>query len=532
MADTTSKFLQTLERRQLPQFSGTTDAEFPGDEFQARNTIYTEAERWLNGSALEETVQVGDKDVEKYPVRINPIPSIVLKHTCALFGETNQDDRPLVYPRVLAKDKSEREAAKFAEDVLHKFWWESNGRSLQFENGMMSQVYGGCVFRLVYDPTDPLRSIPIYVDNPHPKYFVGRPSASDMMRLQECWIIKPVNMEEAKLNGVDPSTFVDEIGWQIDYYTPTIYRVTINGQPIRRQIDGQWIDPGGVNPWGFVPVVYIPHVRQGTSFYGDNAFTIALGLIKELNRRVADYGDAVSVDSHSYVGMRNVNGAPKVQQIAPNLFAVNVGSGTNITGEGNDPDIFEIQKPSASEPMHTLNEELRDEIRRHVYVPKVADGEDEGSQRSGLTLAMRMWPLTSHIGAERIFWSSGLDLLNRMALAMLRIKGEAGITEKHQGLGLKQNWAPILPRDREMIVNETVSRMGAKLGGPKHLMGMLGDVDDIEEEWNEIVDAAKEITEVTAPPKPPGTPGSTPSKNPQDKSKAASTQTGKPQSSE
>lgn len=481
-----------------------------------------EAESWVTGTVLEETVVVNNKEIDRYPVRINPIPSIVQKHAYALFGESNQDDRPLVYPRIIPGKKSQREMARQAEDILYRVWWESNGRSIQFENGLWSQIYGGCIFKLSWDPFDPLRSVPIRIENPHPKYFVGRPTATDLWRLQEAWIVTPITEEEAIINGVEPDIVVDNTAWMVEHYTPTTYETTINGRPIRKQLDGEWVPLDGVNPWGFVPIVYIPHIRMGSSFYGSNSFDVARGLVTELNRRVADFGDAVSVDSHAYIGMRNVAGSPKVQQIAPNLYAINVGSGTNITGDGKDPDLFEIRRPSASAPMQTLIDELNDEIRRCTYIPKVADGEDEGSQRSGLTLAMRMWPLTSHTNMERISWTSGLDSLNRMILRMLVIKGEAGMTIEHASLRIKENWFPVLPRDREMTVNEAVSRMGAKLGSPEHLIQMLGDVDDIDEEVAKIISFTKKLSEVEAQNSTFGNaiPGKT-DNNPKDKTNSA-----------
>jgi len=62
--------------------------------------------------------------------------------------------------------------------------------------------------------------------------------------------------------------------------------------------------------------------------------------------------------------------------------------------------------------------ELLAHFRREVSVPAVAYGEDEGSQRSSLTLVTRMWPLVSHVKMERSFWTTGLHVLNNMILKM------------------------------------------------------------------------------------------------------------------
>ena len=113
-------------------------------------------------------------------------------------------------------------------------------------------------------------------------------------------------------------------------------------------------------------------------------------------------------------------------------------------------------------------------------VPAVAEGEDEGSQRSAATLIMRMWPLTSHVKSERAFWNSGLNSLHKIILRMMEEKKLYGITKRHLELRLKSKWHPILPRDRQAFVEELVARMGVNLGSPEHLLALAGDVEDID----------------------------------------------------
>jgi hypothetical protein len=209
--------------------------------------------------------------------------------------------------------------------------------------------------------------------------------------------------------------------------------------------------------------------------------------------------------------MRHVNGAPTIQQLAPGLNVVNLLGTPNISGQEPSPDIFELKKASASTPMQGLVDQLYDQYRRDAFIPKVADGEDEGSQRSGLTLAMRMLPLVWHTNIERVFWTTGMNLLNRMVLKMCAIKGEAGITIRHAALRVKQEWSPVLPRDQEMLVNEIATLMAAKAMSPERAIEMQG-VDDIQGEQDAILDfweemekrLAKVQAEFAPPPQPFG----------------------------
>jgi len=489
---------------------------FPYEEYQRNLERYTIAERWFSGEALQEEIRVAnsDKEVALYPVQINPIPGSVFKHSYVLFGETRDDERPLVFARAIANDpesETDKKLAQEVDDVLSKIWTDNSGRALQYTNGTRSQIYGGCVFSLTWDWRKAvqmrkgeinIKTTPIRIQATHPKYFIGIPDSTNPFLLKESWVVRPITHQEAAENGVTIPE--DQVPWIIEHITPTKMEYTINGTDTYIVKDGKKVIPlSGKNPFGFVPVVYIPHLRV-TGFYGINEFDGALGLIKELNLRIADFGDAVNVDAHSLVALRNVNGAPKVSNLIPGRKTLDLGSSL-LAGQANQPDAIELGSSSASSSMTELAELLYDQIRRELNIPAVADGEDEGSQRSGMTLYIRMWPLIQHTSTERIYWTEGLNVLSRMMLLMLAIKGKQneessmGITFEHTEMLLKQVWAPQMPRDREVLVNEIIARSSANLGSVEHLLDMLGDVENIEEEVERIIEWMERKSELEAP---------------------------------
>jgi hypothetical protein len=320
-----------------------------------------------------------------------------------------------------------------------------------------------------------------------------------MYRLREAWIIKPITVMEARENGYleTSAAYSPDNPWLIEKWTNSEYRAWVNEQPVSRMMaDGNWVEVSGANPYGFVPIVYIPHIRID-GFYGENMFDTVKGVIQEINLRMADFGDAISVDAHAYLGMRNISGSPKIVRLAPGINGISVGNTPGMAGPENRPDIWELRKASASDAMAKMIELLYDQFRRDAFIPKVADGEDEGSQRSGLTLAMRMLSLLWHVYSERIFWTSGLNLLNRMILRMLVIKEGAstGMTIRHAALRIKQDWSPVLPRDREMLVNEAVARAGAMISSPQTVFDLLGDIQDSDQEIAQIIEFVQKLSE-------------------------------------
>lgn len=471
---------------------------FPNSDYQDRVGYYERAERWFTGSALnDQPAQQGEKK-DLYPVRINPIPATVMKHAYMLFGEAENNGLPLVIPKFIPRIDAHKELAPQAEETIHTLWWENNGRSIMIENAIMSQIYGGCVFKATYVPWETIdqggwRILPFRLDRINPKFFYGRPDGGDMYRLAEGWYVHDMDWKEARQWGVNTQEGESYLYWE--YWNRESYSVNVNDQVARRYVNGEWIPLGGANPFKHVPMYYIPHIRAG-GFWGVNAYDHLVGYIKELNLRYGDYGDAVNDDSHPVVATRNIQGTPVVQRITSWLETINLGGRQGLMPNEGDPDMFQVGQAKASTAMADILVKLYNQFERDSYIPPVAYGEDEGSQRSGQTLAIRFWPLTSHSGTERYFWTPGLDVLEHSMIRMLAIKKVAPITMEHAKMRIKQSWYPYLPRDREVDVQEWVARAGALLGSPDHLLELTGDVEDIEEEKSKMLEWKRAITKI------------------------------------
>lgn len=486
------KLQDTMESFSTAPFTLQDIEGFPYERYSEQLSQYEEAERWFTGTALKQEVQAGDGEkIDLYPMRVNPLISTVLKHAFILLGEAEDDSRPLIVPKIAYQNDAEKALAETAEEALNMVWWENEGRALMMENAIMAEIYGGCVFKANYIPwEEKKREIPIAIERVNPKGFIGTPKAGSGFRLAEAWFVKEINAVQAREYGY---TGGEETVWYVEKWDEETYSIYVDGVLATKRLgDGQEHPLTGENLWEFVPAVYIPHIRVG-AFLGINTFDHLKGIVKELNLRFADFGDAVNDDSHAYVAMRNTQGSPTVKSIAQGIKAIDLGSPQNISGNEPEPDLFEIRKARASTAMKDLVSLIYDQYRRDSFVPPVAEGEDEGSQRSGLTLAMRFWPLTSHVGIERLFWTAGLDLFQPFLLKIMAIKKIGGITEAHTKMRMKQVWAPMMPRDREADVQEWVQRAQADLGSIEHLLTLTGDVENPEEvikqmlEWKEAL---------------------------------------------
>jgi len=479
---------------------------FPLDIYQENLDLYQEYESWFNGDKLDETFKSDNQEVELYPVKINPLFGASLKHAYALFGEYEDDSRPLVIPKLISDtQKKDAEMIKKAEAALNHVWWENGGRALMMQNGLLSQVFGGCIFKANWVPWQTWRQIPIYIENVHPAQFIGVASGGDYWHLAENWFIKHISHADAKRFGV-PTDSDEPLPIMVEHYTADHYVITINGTVAKMPgQSGKRME--GENPFGQCPAVYIPHIRFD-GLYGISLLKNLIGITKEMNLRLGDYGDAVNDDAHTNIAMRNVTGTPKIVKIGDGLPVINLTGRPNISGKEAEPDLFAVSQSKASSSMSDIVDKLFDQFRRDSFVPGVAYGEDGGSQRSALTLVTRMWPLVSHIRQERVDWSAGLDVFNHLLLRMMSEKKKAEVNKDHLKLRMRQDWYPILPRDRQELVNEVVQRAAVNLGSIEHLMEMLGDVELPAEELERIKEWLRFLQSVENPPDDPNSPSS------------------------
>jgi hypothetical protein len=478
-----------------------------------RKILYTKLESWYSGAALEETQTQGGIDVEAFPVRINPIRGAVYKHAYALFGETRQDSGALAPAKLRPFDRTQKQEAKTGEDFLARVYAENNGRSMMIRNAMISQILGGCIFKASYVKEQSWRQIPIRIEAVHPSNFIGVPMSGDEYRLDQAWIIRAISKAEVSrlygdVRGIIPGAPEENL-YYVEYWTPDEYEISINGYPIptgKTDEYGKRTHYKGKNPFGFVPMVYIPHVRT-SGFYGESLITSNIqGIVKELNRRAADWGDAVSDDSHTYYKQTGSSQRADVYTLAPGLRVVNLPHTPQITGRETLPDMDVLNKPKASAVMGSLVETLYEQFRREAFIPAVADGEDRGSQRSGQTVIMRMWPLISHTSTERIFFGDGLNLLDSMILAIAERKTEEGdrklmqlsLPKEMTQMMVERKWAPILPPDRTAFINELVTRAAQNLGSLEHLMSLIDDIEDPSDEIKAIQKQMKDFAKVQA----------------------------------
>lgn len=498
---------------------GLLPSQFPVQLWATQATRYKRYWAWFRGDVLnEESGTLPDgRPIYRYPLKINPVRNFARKHTALLFGEVPDTPRPLVQhvvsPKRLLHTSSipdkDRDTAKFLERYLNEVWQGSYGRSIQYQNGILSQFLGGSVFQTQYVPWRKDLLVPLIHKPVFPDFFMPI-WGDDWWNLLEAYVVYRVPSQAVQLQyGID----VGDTPFVIyaEHWNKKEYSVWVNGKPLTANYSGYKVTYDKLeNPFGLVPFTYIPRWREG-NFYGSSFVEDIDGLVLEYNARFADLGDGIRKNiNRIYVG-RNIQSQPRQKTFGDSQAYTDLGQA--IPGSNHEPEMEAIDAPEWSESFTEVNRDLWKQLGREVGLGPIAFGEDEGSQRSALTLAFRMWPSTVGARAQRVFWTDGLRHMGNNVLRMsaqlgLKVGGQtisdAMITDFDQSV----DWLPMIPRDREAQVNEIILRLQANAIDLPNALEQFGDIPDVQEAIKGIQDFAQFQASIQASAKPGTTPGS------------------------
>ena len=427
----------------------------------------------------------GEPNAWLFPLKINVPEMVAQKHANALFGETNGDNTAsLTETNFLDGQGKSSEVCEAAKDLVNIVFRDSSFSAQQHQAAFLSQILGGYYFKVGWEPNiSALSPCPIRISSLSPLFVIPIYDPANPWDLLEAHIVYDISKEDAKINyGVEVET---RIALYHEHWTRKTYSIEIGGQnPTLISESGMQVVMKGANPWGFVPIVYIPHYLRKGQFYGTSHVPPLEGISTEYNSSLPDRGDAVKQVAGNNYWMRNTPGSVKMRKISEDIRPV-VDLGTNNLGK-DSPEIERFETGDVPDGMATYTNDLWSIIERVGSVPAVVWGADEGSQRSSLTLAFRTWPMTSHINKERTLWTAGLMVLSRMILLMAINKSVLGATEEMRDLRPVIKWPVIMPRDRMEEVNEMAIRVAGHFASIEHAVRALSTGEDVPDHLDQI----------------------------------------------
>ena len=507
------------ERRMGSPAAGVTETlrglpdNFPMRLWQAQQARYDRYWYLFSGEIWNE---VDPKQVDKqgnpvlrFPLQINYAKAICIMHASVLWGEVREQvAMPAAYrvtPRREPNRRAVSEAAKRRayelEYFLNDVWAENDARSVLQEAGLIQQVLGGIAFRVNWAPDDDALSHQIRIEMVIPDFFLPVWNSARPSELLEAFVIYRIPAREAELRYGYLTRAQSAL--YVEHWTRQTINITLDGTPVRIRFgDTEIVYRDAPNPFGVVPFVYIPRERAG-DYYGISLIEDMEGIMRELNARMANIGDMLLHHTNREVFIRNVSSVPRTQQIGLPRPAINLG--LSAPGTSHPPEIIALDPANAPQGLFDFPKQLLQQLMRDASIPMVAFGEDEGSQRSALTLAYRMFPLVNRIRGVRRHWTTGFRQLARIIWRIALAKGLGGVSERHWTESeITTEWAPILVRDDAGMLQTAVQGVQNHFMSPRSAMKYLALTDDPDQEYYDIMEHQRQLRAMDAAARPEG----------------------------
>lgn len=482
--------------------------------WQVQASLYARVWPYFTGTIFdtEGSQTAAGKFIPAFPLRINQVRRACVAHAQHLWGLTGDSPhvRAIAVPKQADAEnrrKKARERANAIAVALTDFFNADDMPATLREAGRLFMVHGGIALKLAVDP-DSTYGMTLAIQDPSTFYPVPHPL--NYKRLLRCHIVTHIDAALARdiygyRGSVSGGTAVEYIeswsaeSWEVTVGTgPGDRRTAVDtatGTPLRGP--NNFRDP--LTGRTRIPIVYTPRLRTG-AFYGLSLADELIGMQNEFNARMADYGDGVRDASQMHVWGADLSRSPQKGKLrvprGPEILDI------GDTGpSGKTPQLGSIPGPNVSESTAKYADKVEAVLYDQAAISPVMRGIDEGSQRSGATLAARAIPTTSMVDDYRAAWSAALSQLGNLALLAVYnylddgMLGSLKVTKAEFGHTLNINFAPVLPRDIE-ATNQTIQvQRGAKTMSVRRALELSPDVTDPEAELERIQEEAEEERE-------------------------------------
>lgn len=477
----------------------------------------------FDGRALEESISTmedqgtdNDQETYRWPVRFNLIKSYCLLYAGMLWGraKTGAESDDLFDIRVNPKvpGRPGPEAVTMAGDLKDAldYWWSYWFHALR-PSGAIQQWAGGCVLKVAWNTQSPTSVFGCQLETIQPEHFYPIWNPANYEELVAVKIkfdvskaiaidIFGLTPEQADAIASDRDKINVEEHWdRYGYYVALgkgkrgpddpgiIATVTeVNGEKTRLQGKNPYVHP--LTGRGIIPFVYVPRLRVGGYFGSSLAYDLE-GVQNEVNKTLADFGDALTRGSHPPFGISDYHGpgASKPVIAVPVHGALNLGK----TPPGREPPkLHNFPLPKVPEQTPAFMDSLLSLSEVATGLTPAARGSVTGA-KSGFAMAMEMLPTTNTIDWMRSHWTAaiaGKQGINEILSVIWHSKNGVieGIPRVSEGaLRLRQSieYRPVVPRDRLEVIDEVVKLATARAVSPQEWLRRLGDVEDPDEEF-------------------------------------------------
>ncbi len=368
------------------------------------------------------------------------------KVTSYLMSGTNFAINPL------EDSEEKREGAKRAEQALYEVYEANHLEQLDLETEIDCAILGDACFKIIWDAeTKKVRVTAPDIQGIYVWWF-----GADISKVWRIASKYSVSADEAEiLFNVKPKGKQASI---IEVWTEREFELYLDDSLLEKK----------PNPYGFIPFVIYPNLREPKKFWGISDLTQIMEAQRELNRAMSQLSRILELSGNPIAVLENVEESEDI--------AVRPGAVWNIPEDAKAYLLDLLQGGGVGLHIDYIN--LLYRILHDISEsPRAAFGGTERSM-SGVALELELHPLMQKIHRKRIIRSAAYKRRNQLILKLL---------EKYQNQNFGQNhlqiiWGPVLPRDLTRLVQNEQTLVQTGIHSRRQAMDELG-IKDPESEF-------------------------------------------------
>ena len=355
-----------------------------------------------------------------------------------------------------------RERARRAEEILYQVYEANHLEQLDLETEIDCAILGDACYKVIWDA----------------EMGEVRVTAPDVQGIYAWWL------------GDDPSRV-----WRVaSKYTLSaeevelLYKIKPKGK--QATIIEVWTDrefelyldnallESKLNPYGFIPFVIYPNLREPKKFWGISDLTQIMEAQRELNRAMSQLSHILELSGNPIAILENVEESEDI--------AVRPGAVWNLPEDAKAYLLDLLQGGGVGLHIDYIN--LLYRILHDISEsPRAAFGGTE-KNLSGIALELELYPLLQKIHRKRIIRTSAYKRRNELILKLVeRYKGEN--FGRNQ---VKIIWGPVLPQDLTRLVSTEQTLVQTGIHSRRQAMNELG-IKDPEREFNSWLEERERI---------------------------------------
>jgi len=355
-----------------------------------------------------------------------------------------------------------RARAQEAEAALYRVYEDNNLEQFDLETEVDCAILGDACYKVIWDS----ETKQVRVTAPDVQGIYAWWLGDDTSRVWRVASKYSLSAEETELlYAVKPESKTVTV---IELWTDSDFELYLGNDLVEKK----------PNPYGFIPFVIYPNLREPKKFWGASDLPQIMESQRELNRAMSQLSRILELSGNPIAVLENVEESEDI--------AVRPGAVWNIPEDAKAYLLDLLQGGGVKLHIDYINLLYRS-LHDISESPRAAFG---GTERdlSGVALEIELHPLLQKVRRKRIIRTTAYNRRNRMILNLL---------EKYQGKNFGDNrlrvvWGPVLPQDMVRLVSNEQTLVQTGIHSRRRAMDEVG-VKDPELEFNRWLEEREAI---------------------------------------